>query len=181
MADVTRKLSDIPGLEDYGDYFVTINGDIFSTKWNKIHKLKPSWGGSKKDGYAIVKLSNNTGKVKTCYVHRIVASAFLPNPSNSWGIYHKDGDLKNNALTNLEWIGRKVSKESDELDTDTIRLNKQMSDMIKLVHYASVIKGIPVPAEIEFFHNILNESLEEYINRYGLRKTMYQIENGIVQ
>jgi hypothetical protein len=68
-----------------------------------------------------------------------------------------------------------------ELDTDRLSLSKDLSDYIKLVHLSAIKKNIPVPDTYEFFHGILNESLEEYINRYGLKKMMYQIENGIVQ
>jgi hypothetical protein len=57
-------------------------------------------------------------------------------------------------------------------------LNKDLSDFIKLVHLSAIKKGIPVPDTYEFFHGMLNESLEEYINRYGLKKTMFQIQNS---
>jgi serine kinase of HPr protein (carbohydrate metabolism regulator) len=82
-------------------------------------------------------------------------------------------------LENLEWLGRK--KEIDgsiESDTDRLVLSKDLSDFIKLVHLSSIKKDIPVPDTYEFFHGILNESLEEYINRYGLKKTMYLLENS---
>jgi len=115
--------------------------------------------------------------IKSFYVHQLVCRAFLPNHTNSWGIRHKDGDVTNNALDNLEWLGRKTEKG---LDTDTLQLNKELSDFIKLVHLSAIKKGIPVPDTYEFFHGILNESLEEYINRFGLKKLMYQIENGLL-
>ena len=42
----------------------------------------------KKDGYFQVNLRKN-GETKTCYVHRLVAQTFLPNPENKPCVNHK--------------------------------------------------------------------------------------------
>ena len=169
----TKQISDLDKMENYKYYFVTINGEVYSNKFRKIRKLKEYWSNGSKS-YRVVQLSDGKGNKRSFYVHQLVCKAFLPNHTNSWGIRHKDGDVTNNALDNLEWLGRKTEKG---LDTDTLELNKDLSDFIKLVHLSAIKKGIPVPDTYEFFHGILNESLEEYINRYGLKKTMYQIQN----
>lgn len=82
----------------YENYIVSSNGVIQNVKTNKI--LKPSFD---KKGYLEVWLSLN-GKPKKFSVHRLVASAFIPNPENKTQVNHIDGDKSNNNLSNLEWV-----------------------------------------------------------------------------
>lgn len=49
-------------------------------------------------GYKIVRVN----KVRHS-VHRLVASAFIPNPDNKPIVNHIDGDRSNNNIDNLEW------------------------------------------------------------------------------
>ena len=55
-----------------------------------------------KVGYYMVDLYFN-GRRKRCYVHRLVAQAFIPNPYDLPQVNHKDENKLNNAITNLEW------------------------------------------------------------------------------
>ncbi len=65
-------------------------------------ELKPSMD---KGGYAIVILHKN-GVAKTCHVHRLVAKTFLPNPDNLPEVHHKNHDIKDNRMQNLQWVTR---------------------------------------------------------------------------
>lgn len=53
-------------------------------------------------GYRKVVLCKN-GKSKLCAIHRLVAEAFIPNPSNLPQVNHKDENKANNTVSNLEW------------------------------------------------------------------------------
>lgn len=53
-------------------------------------------------GYLYVGLRNE-GKYRNLRVHRLVASAFIPNPEGRPCVNHIDGDKTNNYVSNLEW------------------------------------------------------------------------------
>lgn len=53
-------------------------------------------------GYLSVHLYANN-KMSKFYVHRLVASAFIENPSELPQVNHLDGDKANNSRSNLEW------------------------------------------------------------------------------
>jgi len=55
-----------------------------------------------KKGYPIVYLRKN-GKSHVLTVHRLVATAFIPNPDNKPQVNHIDGNKTNNYVDNLEW------------------------------------------------------------------------------
>lgn len=55
-----------------------------------------------RSGYMSVMLSKDGVKTR-CYVHRLVAMAFLPNPNNLPQVNHKDQVRQNNRVSNLEW------------------------------------------------------------------------------
>lgn len=56
--------------------------------------------------YFYVGLSRMT-KVKYHLVHRLVAKAFIPNPSNKPTVNHIDSNCFNNFVDNLEWASQK--------------------------------------------------------------------------
>ena len=105
---------DIPGYE--GSYQVSNIGNVVSLdriiyyknpKGNRKSKfLKGSILVKRKSfgRYLSVNLSK-TGEVrKSFFVHRLVAMTFLPNPNNLEQVNHKDGNIYNNNVENLEWV-----------------------------------------------------------------------------
>ena len=61
--------------------------------------------GDNGNGYCVVNLKVD-GKQQMKTVHRLVATAFIPNPNNLSEINHIDGNKKNNTISNLEWCDR---------------------------------------------------------------------------
>jgi len=64
------------------------------------HVMKPCLN---QDGYKKVTLVNDGGKIKGLLVHRLVAAAFIGDPTGL-DINHKDGIKTNNTVQNLEIV-----------------------------------------------------------------------------
>lgn len=56
-----------------------------------------------KNGYFVLNLSKD-GVIKTKYIHKLVAEAFIPNPKKLPVVNHIDGNKENNNVFNLEWV-----------------------------------------------------------------------------
>lgn len=69
----------------------------------KIRKTCPS-----QSGYMSL-LLNKDGKEKYWNVHRLVAIAFIDNPEALPVVNHKDEDVLNNHVDNLEWCTQKYN------------------------------------------------------------------------
>ena len=91
---------DVVGYE--GLYKVSNKGNVKSLNWKKRGYAKNLWLKPHKNGYWQVELAKDG--VKKCFVvHRLVASAFIPNPNSYPQVNHKDENKKNNCVENLEW------------------------------------------------------------------------------
>lgn len=87
-------MRDIKNFE--GKYAITEDGRVWSYRSKKY--LKPLVD---KDGYLFVHLWDKGSH--TYKIHRLVADAYIPNPTNLPQVNHKDEDKTNNSVSNLEW------------------------------------------------------------------------------
>ena len=91
-------------IPEHPDYYVSTTGYVctekeYSSKQNTLKTyLRQSDNGLQ---HLQVKLDE-----QQCYVHRLVAKAFIPNPLNKSDVHHIDGNSLNNHVSNLIWVTR---------------------------------------------------------------------------
>lgn len=91
---------DVVGYEGY--YQVSNLGNVKSLNWRNVGCAKNLWLKPHNKGYLQVELAK--GGIKKCFVvHRLVATAFIPNPCGYPQVNHKDENKRNNCVSNLEW------------------------------------------------------------------------------
>lgn len=103
MLDTNNEIwKDVPGYEGY--YQVSNLGNVKSLMrpgaWRERILIPCEY---KEKGYLYVNLNKPGSKPKKHKIHRLVAKAFLENSFNYPEVNHKDGDKKNNTVSNLEW------------------------------------------------------------------------------
>lgn len=128
-------MRDIPGYE--GLYAVTSCGKVWS--YRKQIFLKPAID---KDGYLLVNLCKDKTK-KMCRVHRLVAEAYLPNPSGLPQVNHKNEVKIHNFINNLEWCDAKYNAN---YGTKTQRAVKKTAKKIYCVELDKIFLGIHAAA-----------------------------------
>jgi hypothetical protein len=89
--------SDVVGYE--GMYEVSIYGRVRSLRNGKIRIMKPV---TNPQGYRMLILSKDK-ITKPWTVHRLVLTAFVPNPLGKPNVDHIDNNRSNNIVTNLRW------------------------------------------------------------------------------
>ena len=130
MKTMTEEIwKDIIGWE--GKYQVSNMGQVASfhngrhsyTSTSRIMKPKLS-GNQKRKQVLLVDDKQST----RFYVYRLVANHFVPNPDKYHEVDHVDGDVQNDAASNLRWATRQLNNLNTKLSAN----NKSG---VKGVHY----------------------------------------------
>lgn len=131
-------------------YKVSEKGDVINNDTGKIRKPQKLNGR-----YWGVRLSLGGGDYKDCYIHRLVANAYLDKPEGDVEVNHIDNNFHNNHYSNLEWITHleNVAHFYDNLTYEDKRLRflkKTKLDLRNLVE-------VPV-----YKHNYKGDIIDKY-------------------
>lgn len=119
-----------------------VNTNICNVNTRRI-KGKVLKQNTKINGYKTVDLCKD-GKVTTALVHRLVASAFVPNPKGLHFVNHKDSNRSNNIAKNLEWV---TSSENRKHGIKSGNVVFRQTRKVKCIETGEVFAQAKVAAE----------------------------------
>ena len=99
------SLSDKVEIPEHKGYYADKEGHVYNSKGEQLVPVK-------RNGYLCVSLPDKeNGKFKQYFIHRLVASAFIKNINGAEEVNHKDGNKRNNKVSNLEWVSRSENQK----------------------------------------------------------------------
>lgn len=113
-------------------------------------------------GYEIVRIGE-----KNRLVHRVVAEAFIENPSNYPIINHKDETKTNNSVANLEWCDYKYNAN---YGTAIERRRK---------HYKRPIFAITKDDDIEFYSCLSEAAIALHVDENCIRRALREGKRSV--
>lgn len=121
-----------------------------------------------RNGYSRIRL-NKDGKGQNFAIHRLVASAFLPNPENLPEVNHKNEIKSDNNVENLEWCstkyncnyGTKVKRQVEKISKGVLQISMD----------GEILAEFKSAAEVERILGFRNSRINECCN--GKRKSAF--------
>lgn len=165
-------------------YKIDIYGNVYDKKRDIfLNRILNS------DGYWTVSIRtkrNGKEKTRSILLHRLVATAFLPNDKKYPMVNHLDGNKQNPCVTNLEWCDAKrnnnhaietgLRRIGEDSPNSTIT-NEQAIKICELLQEGKTIKAISNATGIKrsIIHNIKNGISWKHISKkYNLKTTHQQ-------
>lgn len=105
-SDGIMPIDRIPGLSEFTGYYVTTQGQVWSTRQKQLKTLSP---GTNRGRYLFVYLMGNCGTKRKFYVHQLVALAFIPKGDKDCEVNHINRNGFDNRVINLEWCDRETN------------------------------------------------------------------------
>ena len=88
----------------------------------RVRRVKIIEPTRKKHGYMQISLVDRNGKRRSFRLHRIVATAFVPNPEGKPQVNHRDENPENNRASNLEWAKNGSKTPVLQIDPATLKV-----------------------------------------------------------
>lgn len=95
-------------LSDFPDYLFCDDGSIYSTKYNKMRKLKFSIN---QRGYYTCRIKHANGYFVSKSVHRLLAMAFKDDYNSELQVDHINGNKLDNHIDNLEMVTASINMQ----------------------------------------------------------------------
>lgn len=103
-------------------YTINRKGEVMSCRYTKLMTQQ-----QKKDEYYCLTLVDVNKIRHKCFIHRLLAIQYIPNPENKPEIDHIDRNRTNNDLSNLRWVTKleQNNNKSNNLSTEEKVISKE--------------------------------------------------------
>lgn len=134
MAKLLKGYVVIPG---FSKYAINENGE------GSIIETRKAIPWHKSNGYVFTVLRNDLGKRVSVGQHTLKALAFIPKPdmNKKYIINHRDGNRRNNDLSNLEWVtysGNNLHAYTSGLRKDSVRVTAKVLSTGEIIKFNSI-------------------------------------------
>lgn len=153
-------------IKNHNNYKIDIYGNILNIKTK--YQLKTP----ERNGYLIIFLNG-----KTYNIHRLVAETFIENINNYKIVNHKDGNRKNNHISNLEWVTHKEnSKHSIENNLKKIICGEKIgTSKLKENDVIDIFKSKLPYKKISDIYNISVSNISMIKNKKAWKNLTYNL------
>ena len=153
-------------IKDFEKYSVSNLGRVKNNATDRI--LKPSI-----DGHGYYKLNlYKDGNMYTKKIHKLVAEAFITNPSNKKCIDHIDNNPLNNNIANLRWVSQQENCMNTKLSSKStsnykgVHFNKRINKWMAHIKINGKSKHLGLFENIEDAVNARVKKAEELFGEY---------------
>ena len=116
-------------IANHPDYKISSEGQVMSRGYTiqyedlETKKVEAKVIEPQQAAYLYVRMNGST-----CYIHRLVAEHFIPNPEHYRFVEHIDGDRTNNSVKNLRWCKSNpaVVRMNDKFQEDGYKKGKSV-------------------------------------------------------
>jgi hypothetical protein len=154
-------------IPNYSLYHASTDGEIKTFNWKNKGKeaiMKPA---KDEKGYLRTMLKDDSGRIKTIKVHRIIAFTFLDKDTGMDEVNHKNGIKDDNRIENLEWSNRsKNVKHAFDLGLCTPLSRRKVIDSLTGKIYDSC-------SELARLQNMPKSTLQSMLSGYRKNKTQF--------
>ena len=124
-------------IQHYTRYSISTDGQVRNDQLGRLLKHNTN-----STGYPRVCIySDSSRKHKQCLLHRLLAVAFVENPSNLNTVDHVDGDKTNYTVENLQWVTKSentqraydlgLNKNRKVTPTDRAAIKRSMANAVR--------------------------------------------------
>lgn len=171
----------IKKIKDFPNYFITSNGDVYSSQKGYMKKMSPFKDSQKR--YMMIKIKHKNGKYYHKLIHRLVAEAFIENKNNYPEVDHINDICDDNRVENLQWCTRKQNVHKEYKKMSPIRNKKKcalykggkllflFNSIIDASRYAFLKYGISITS-LSKYHHVGNFVVVEIDNDKEVKKNI---------